>query len=205
MLPQSHIRAFIELRCFAYASVMPLAPQQLRTYFLTFVAAHRRRLFQVEANAELFIDVLRIHRAKARFEMYAFAVMPDHAHLLLTPAADVSLEKTVQYIKGGFSFLLKSKLDVWERGYNESRVADVPSFHACQRYIEQNPVRKHLAATATVYPFSSASRIDLIDPPPQWLRAREPRAKARSVRASVSGLKATAPPMRGRCRASFKP
>ncbi|MGD0974845.1 MAG: transposase [Candidatus Korobacteraceae bacterium] len=30
--------------------------------------------------------------------------MPDHVHLLLTPAAAISLERTMQLIKGGFSY-----------------------------------------------------------------------------------------------------
>jgi len=33
--------------------------------------------------------------------------MPDHFHLLITPAHEVSLEKAVQLIKGGFSFRAK--------------------------------------------------------------------------------------------------
>lgn len=54
--------------------------------------------------------------------------MPDHAHLLLTPAPEVSLEKAMQYIKGGFSFRLKSKLDVWERSYDSRRITDLDDY-----------------------------------------------------------------------------
>jgi putative transposase len=40
--------------------------------------------------------------------------MPDHVHVLLTPAHDVSLEKALQFMKGGFSFRLKSRfLGAW--------------------------------------------------------------------------------------------
>jgi putative transposase len=65
---------------------MPLAPQELRTYFITTVTADRRRLFQVEQNANLFIEVLQDQRTKSRLQLHAFVIMPDHAHLLLTPA-----------------------------------------------------------------------------------------------------------------------
>jgi putative transposase len=104
---------------------MPLAPQELRTYFIATVTASRRRLFQVEQNATLFLDVLQDQRNKRRLQLHAFVIMPDHAHLLLTPAPDVSLEKAMQYIKGGFSFRLRSKLDVWERSYDSRRIADL--------------------------------------------------------------------------------
>jgi putative transposase len=81
---------------------MPRAPQELRTYFITTVTANRRRLFQVEQTANLFIEILQDQRTKSRLQLHALVVMPDHAHLLLTPAPEISLEKAMQYIKGGF-------------------------------------------------------------------------------------------------------
>jgi putative transposase len=92
---------------------MIYAPQETRTYFVSFVTAARRRLFQVEGTAQLMLDVLQHYRAQGRFALYAFVIMPDHLHVLITPAPDVSLEKAMQFIKGSFSFRLKSKRDVW--------------------------------------------------------------------------------------------
>jgi putative transposase len=92
---------------------MHRAPQHLRTYFITTTTANRRRLFQVEANAQLLLDVLMEQRVKNRFHLHAFVLMPDHMHAILTPAPDVSLEKAVQFIKGNFSYRLKSKFPVW--------------------------------------------------------------------------------------------
>jgi len=113
-----------------YAGRMKIAPQELRTYLLTAVTAQRRSLFQVTARAELFIATLQDNRARGRFELHSFVVMPDHVHLLLTPAPDVSREKAVQLIKGGFSFRLKSKMDVWERSYDSRRIVDGVQFDA---------------------------------------------------------------------------
>ena len=106
---------------------------------------------------------------KRRFELHAFVLMPDHIHLLLTPAYDVSLEKAMQFIKGGFSFLLKSKLDVWERGYNESHIRTREKFDACKSYIEQNPVRKRIVERPELFAFSSASGSIPVNPRPRWL------------------------------------
>jgi hypothetical protein len=51
---------------FLYPSPMPLpAPQELRTYFVTSTTANRRRLFQVEENANLLLDVLSPTAPKA--------------------------------------------------------------------------------------------------------------------------------------------
>ena len=92
-----------------------LAPQETRTFFLTLVTANRRRLFQVHATSQILLDLFESDRSKDRYALHAFVIMPDHLHLLLTPTEDVSFEKAVQFIKGGFSFRLKSRLDVCRR------------------------------------------------------------------------------------------
>jgi putative transposase len=81
----------------------------------------------------------------------------------------VSLEKAMQYIKGSFSFRLKSSTEVWQRSYDNRRILGAEDFSERIRYIDQNPVRAHIATRAEEYLFSSAGRIDLIDPPPHHL------------------------------------
>ncbi|HTW80561.1 MAG TPA: transposase [Terracidiphilus sp.] len=149
---------------------MILAPQEIRTYFVSAVTANRRRLFQVETNAQLMLDVLQHYRAQGRFALHAFVIMPDHIHTLITPAPDVSLEKAVQFIKGGFSFRLKSKRDVWERSYNEVQIIVREKFEACKRYIEENPVKAGLCASPEEHLYSSAHRGGGIDPMPEHFR-----------------------------------
>jgi putative transposase len=150
---------------------MPLpAPQELRTYFVTTVTANRRRLFQVEANADLLLNTLANYRDQRRYHLHAFVIMPDHLHVILTPAPEVSLEKAMQFIKGGFSFRLKSKLDVWSRSFNDSQILTPEKFQACKNYIEQNPVRAGLTTSPEAFVYSSTHKADFTDPPPSHLR-----------------------------------
>ena len=142
---------------FVYPAQMRFAPQETRTYFVTAVTAQRRRLFQVSATAELLQQTILNYRGQGRFLLHAYVIMPDHFHALLTPAPDVSLEKAMQFIKGGFSFSLKSKLDVWMRSFNESQTLSDAKFLSCVRYIEGNPVRRGLVSTPEAYPFSSTA------------------------------------------------
>jgi putative transposase len=146
-----------------------LAPQEVRTYFTTFSTAGRRRLFQVERNASLMVETLKSNQAKRRFALHAFVVMPDHVHALITPAPEVSLEKAIQFIKGGFSFHLKSAFEVWERGHFDKRVPDGAAFAACVAYIHRNPAVARLVEDDALYPFSSAARSVEVDPMPDWL------------------------------------
>ncbi len=150
---------------------MRRAPQEIRTYLITSVTAQRRSLFQVTVNAELLLQTIFDYREQGKFLLHAFVVMPDHFHVLITPAPEVSLEKAVQFIKGGFSFRYKSKLDVWMRGFNECQILTEDRFRNAVRYIEQNPVRRGLVLSAEEYPYSSVS-FGEVDPMPMQLKAR---------------------------------
>jgi putative transposase len=156
-----------------------LAPQETRTYFVTAVTAQRRKLFQVTRTAELLFETIHHYRSQGKFLLHAYVIMPDHFHVILTPAPDVSLEKAVQFIKGGFSFRLKDKMDVWMRSFNESQIASGDQFQDCVRYIEQNPVRRGLVVEAGAYQFSSAG--SSCDPMPLHFqqRSQQKRPEAR--------------------------
>src|ERR1041384_6579447 len=108
------------------------APQEARTFFVTSVAHGRGPLFKKREMAILFLSVLQDNREKNRFLLHEFVVMPDHIHLIVTPAADVSLEKAVQYIKGGFSFRAKKELGVqslvWQESFTNHRIRDAEDY-----------------------------------------------------------------------------
>jgi len=127
------------------------------TYFVTSATYNRRRLFQVHANAEMFVDTLQHYRREGHYKLHAFVVMPDHVHLLITPL-DVSLERAVGLIKGGFSHRLSSNFSVWQRGFTDRRMRDKEEFELRREYIHQNPVRERMVEYPELYRFSSAYR-----------------------------------------------
>src|SRR5271154_4516619 len=107
------------------------------TYFITTATHNRRRLFQVERNAALLLETIDHYRAS--YLLHAYVVMPDHLHLLITPT-DITIERAMQLVKGGFSHRLASKLPVWQRGFTDHRIRDAEDFTTRQTYIHQNPV-----------------------------------------------------------------
>ena len=76
--------------------------------------------------------------------------MPEHIHLLLTPANDVTLEHAVQLVKGGYSHALRSILgrskEIWQRGFTDHRIRDDQDYVNHRNYIHQNPVRANLTS-----------------------------------------------------------
>jgi REP element-mobilizing transposase RayT len=101
-----------------------------RTFFVTSSISGKRNLLQSDQSANLFIRVLYDYRAQLKFRLHEFVVMPDHFHALLTIEDGLTIERAVQFIKGGFAFRAGRELGfrapVWQKGvfggaYSRSR------------------------------------------------------------------------------------
>ena len=92
--------------------------------------------------------------------VHDFVIMPDHIHLLMTVPGEVSLEKAMQLVKGGFSFRARKELgfagEVWQRGFSDVQILDDASFQQHREYIDNNPVKAGLAERPEEYPFGTA-------------------------------------------------
>ncbi len=144
------------------------------TYFITASTFMKTHLLQSQRSASLFIDVLYHYRAEGKFFLHEFVAMPDHFHLLITPAPDLTLERCMQLIKGGFSFRRKRELGlgggVWQTSFYDHRVRNHDEYEGFRKYIWENPVRKGLAPRPEDFPFSSAHPGYTLDDPPQRLK-----------------------------------
>ena len=115
-------------------------------YFITFSAYDKQHLFQTDRMANLMLDVLFRYREQRKYRLHEFVIMPNHVHLLLTP--EVTLERALQFIKGGFSFRAKRELgfsgEVWQSSFYDRRVRDAEEYERIRNYIQENPVRAGL-------------------------------------------------------------
>jgi putative transposase len=128
-------------------------------YFVTFSTFQRRSLFAVESYARLFLKTLYAYRRQGKFELHAFVLMPDHVHLLLTPAPDITLERAMQLIKGGYSHAVGveiSRREIWQKGFTDHRIRDAQDFAGHRLYIHHHPVMGKLVASPPEYRYCSA-------------------------------------------------
>jgi putative transposase len=146
----------------------------VRTFFVTSSITGKRNLLQSQRSAQLFIDVLYHYRSQQKYRMHGFVVMPDHFHVLFTVGQEISIERAVQFIKGGFAFRAGKELGfrppVWERGFSEVRIYGPEALSRVHEYIEQNPVKRRLVETAAEYPYGSAHCGFDLDEVPQGLK-----------------------------------
>ena len=158
-----------------------------QTYFVTSNTAERRLFFRQERWATLFLEVLNSCRPE-RYLLHGFVLMPDHFHLLITPAE--SLERSVQCLKGGFSFRAKREFGwiggVWVAGFSDHRIRDDEDFRVHAGYIDRNPVKAKIVEFPHQYAYSSANGRFELDAFPQGL-------KPGSVCGDLGGAVKTAP------------
>jgi putative transposase len=172
-LSRSHFENIVTLcdRCHTDSPIGSLRSEIMdldRTFFVTTVTSKRIPIFRVETRARPFINVLLDYRNQGKYLLHEFVVMPDHVHALITPVPEVSLERAMQFIKGGFSFRLRKieKIGVWQESFTNHRIRDTGDYERHCEYIWLNPVRAGLVADGREYPFSSANREFVMDEAP---------------------------------------
>ncbi len=141
-------------------------------YFITASTAQRSQLFRKEPMARLFVEVLFHYRDHKNYLLHEFVLMSDHFHLLISPK--LSLERSLQLIKGGFSYRAKKELgfarEIWEKSFYDRRVRAAEDYYNFKQYIRRNPVKQGLAAALPDYPYSSARPEFAMDEVPQRLK-----------------------------------
>jgi putative transposase len=128
-------------------------------------------LFRNQKWAELFLETLQSYRERA-YLLHEYVLMPEHFHILITPS--VTLERAIQFIKGGFSYRAKKELgspmEVWQTGFSDHRIRDSQDYQIHVNYVFRNPVGRKLVGGAGEYPYCSAFPGSLKDEVPQWLK-----------------------------------
>jgi len=142
----------------------------MQTHALTILTHQRRSIFTRTANADLLLETLFRHRSRRHYQLHAFAIMPDHIHVLITPSPERTLPRCLQLIKGNFSHAVREqyKGEVWHPGHYEHRIRDADDFMNQREYIAQNPTRRNLEN----HPYVHTHHPDHIDPMPLYLGFR---------------------------------
>jgi len=138
--------------------------QSASTYAITISTFQSHSHFLLPANTDLFIATLFRYRDAGKFKLHGFAIMPDHVHILITPATDQNTSRCVQLIKGGYSFAARKRSpgEIWHPGHHEHRIRDNADHQAQLAYIADNPARKNLQIYPHVHTAASyRERIDL--------------------------------------------
>jgi REP element-mobilizing transposase RayT len=108
------------------------------------------------------VETALLHGFGIEYELFAWVVMPNHAHVLIAPIVGNRLADIVQAWKSWSAKAINARRGasgiVWQREYFDRFIRDERHFAAALAYIEENPVKAGLAANASDWRFGSARR-----------------------------------------------
>ena len=120
---------------------------------------NREVTFLDSSDYELFLGLLAELTPKSGCDVHAYVLMPNHVHLLLSPAqvarASWLMKNLCQRYAQVFNRRHKRTGSMWEGRFRSSAVDTDAYLLTCQRYIELNPVRAGIVDTPSQYPWSS--------------------------------------------------
>ncbi len=120
---------------------------------------NRQPIVSVAADYRILLDLLDEHAHKFQVQVHAYVLMTNHFHLLATPATQDGLPLLMQAVGRRYVRHFNQQQGrtgtLWEGRYRSTLIQADRHLLACMVYMDLNPVRAGLAATANDYPWSS--------------------------------------------------
>jgi len=109
---------------------------------------NRAATFRSPSDYMRYRDILHAASQRSKCAIHAYALMPNHVHVLLTPEEGEGPSRMMQLIGSRYVPYVNSRIPrtgtLWEGRYRSSLVNSDRYFFMCSRYIELNPVRAHM-------------------------------------------------------------
>ena len=123
-------------------------------HFITFSCYDRRPYFGQAAAPDLFERSLEAMRRRYDFFLTAYAVMPEHVHLLLSEPQAGTLSQTLQALKLSVA-VQRAEKPFWQQRYYDFNIYSERKVIEKRRYIHRNPVTRGLVVEPDDWKWSS--------------------------------------------------
>ena len=133
--------------------VIPGAP-----HHVTQRGNRREPIFFEDGDQTIYLRILASQARQRGVEIWAYCLMPNHVHLILTPQTETALASTVGETHRRYTSFINGRAG-WTGHLFQSRYASVAMSEAhlmtAARYVALNPVRARLVARASDWRWSS--------------------------------------------------
>jgi putative transposase len=122
----------------------------------------RAQTFFEEGDYALYLDLLADAARRAQAEVWAYCLMPNHVHIVLTPSDQDGLARTFGELHRRYTGYVNARRrttgHLWQSRFG-SVAMDEPHFEAALRYVALNPVRARLVKRAQDWRWSSTAAL----------------------------------------------
>lgn len=117
-------------------------------------------VFFDDEDRQTYLKLLAAYTQKHNVHIWAYCLMGNHVHLLAVPETETALSRGIGLTNQMYTHYINRKLEqtgrIWQNRFFSCVVGSEQYLWAVARYIERNPLKAGLAATAEAYPWSSA-------------------------------------------------
>jgi REP element-mobilizing transposase RayT len=118
----------------------------------------RQQIFEDASDYLMFLEILEDCRSVSGFQLFAYCLMGNHAHILLR-VTEERLETIFKRIGGRYVYWHNAKYQrigpLFQDRFKSEPVEDDSYFLTVLRYIHNNPVKAGLCRKPGEYPYSS--------------------------------------------------
>ncbi|MEX0785004.1 MAG: transposase, partial [Dehalococcoidia bacterium] len=133
--------------------------------FITTNISERRHILVRADVCQTLVDILYNVRQEEQILLLAFAIMPDHLHVIFVPNGTPS--RAMQLIKGRFARFYNQRAQrrgvLWQTRYHERTLWTEEALNRAIGYIHNNPIVAGLAEAPEQYRWSSANEVYATD------------------------------------------
>ena len=121
---------------------------------------NRGQTFFEDGDYALYLDLLAASAERARTEIWAYCLMPNHVHIVLTPSDEYGLSRTFGEVHRRYTGYINARRQttghLWQGRFG-SVAMDEAHFVTALRYVSLNPVRARLVTRAEAWRWSSVA------------------------------------------------
>jgi REP-associated tyrosine transposase len=129
-------------------------------YHTTSVTHDRQALLTTPIAAAALLEAIEYERHTEHAYVLAYAIMPDHLHLLLVPREPMDVSTVLHNLKSFSGKIINRGLErtgpVWQKNFHDRVIRNERQLETAIEYIHRNPVAAQLAARAQDYKWCSA-------------------------------------------------
>lgn len=120
---------------------------------------NKNEIFHVPQDYLTYLELVRKYKYEHPFELYHYALMPNHIHLLVKILSPSEFSKYMKQV--GLSYYLYYNRiytwtgHLWQGRFRSQYVGNDEYFLQCGKYIELNPLRANIVKSPELYNFSS--------------------------------------------------
>ena len=129
-----------------------------RVYHIMLRGIDRMSIFLDDDDRKRFLETMDRMKKDGEYELYAYCLMGNHAHLLMKEEKD-TIQRCMKRIGVSYVYYYNRKYDrvghVFQDRFRSENIEDDNYLMAAARYIHNNPVKAGMVKRAEDYPWSS--------------------------------------------------